>query len=461
MLLPGTVISQSLADRLQTAVKKMEADTQMKHAIFSLYVEDAATGAIIFDKNSQVGLAPASCQKLFTSAAALDILGPDYRYSTSLGYSGKLVKGLLKGDLYITGSGDPTLGSWRYDSTKEELILSRWIRAVRDAGIKQFDGDIIADDSRWGTQPLPGGWIWEDIGNYYGAGTWGLNWHENQYDLRMKPGRAEGDSVKIVRPADEYEIFNWGNELRTGAPGSGDNAFIYLPPYSPIAFVRGTIPLQKEDFVISGSIPIPPRYPAILLGERLNKEGLAATTGEVLMASEFPLEKKPVGDPDMVIDRYFSPRLDSINYWFLRKSINLYGEALIKTLSFEKTGTVSTEKGAEIVRNFWGQHGIEPSAIHILDGSGLSPQNRVTTDALVNVLRYAKGRPWFPAFYRALPEINGMKMKSGAIGGARSFTGYQLSRDGREYAFSLIVNNYDGPSSSIVKKMFGVLDQLK
>jgi len=134
-------------------------------------------------------------------------------------------------------------------------VLARWTKALSRAGIRRFEGDIIADDSRWGTQPLPGGWIWEDIGNYYGAGTWGLNWHENQYDLRMKPGRAEGDSVRLVLPGEELEILSWINELRTGAPGSGDNAFIYLPPYSFNAFVRGTVPLQKEDFVIAGSIP--------------------------------------------------------------------------------------------------------------------------------------------------------------------------------------------------------------
>ena len=92
--LPQIVLPQSLADRLQTAVKKMEADSQMKHAMVSLYVEDAATGAMIFDRNSQTGLAPASCQKLFTSVAALDILGPDYRYTTSLGYDGRLDKGV-------------------------------------------------------------------------------------------------------------------------------------------------------------------------------------------------------------------------------------------------------------------------------------------------------------------------------------------------------------------------------
>jgi D-alanyl-D-alanine carboxypeptidase/D-alanyl-D-alanine-endopeptidase (penicillin-binding protein 4) len=168
-----------------------------------------------------------------------------------------------------------------------------------------------------------------------------------------------------------------------------------------------------------------------------------------------------MGHPDRILDTYFSPRLDSINYWFLKKSINLYGEALVKTLAYEKTGTGSTEKGVALIRDFWGSHGIEASAIHLADGSGLSPQNRVTTDALVKVLQYAKTRPWYPAFYRALPEINGMRMKSGAIGGVRSYAGYQVAADGKEYVFSIIVNNYDGSSAEVIKKMFSVLNVLK
>jgi D-alanyl-D-alanine carboxypeptidase/D-alanyl-D-alanine-endopeptidase (penicillin-binding protein 4) len=156
-----------------------------------------------------------------------------------------------------------------------------------------------------------------------------------------------------------------------------------------------------------------------------------------------------------------SPPLDSINYWFLKKSINLYGEALVKTMAWEKSGLGSTGKGVDIVRTFWSEHGIDKSAVNIIDGSGLSPQNRVTSDAEVKVLQYAKTRPWFSAFYNALPEYNGMKMKSGSIGGARAFAGYHTAKDGKQYILSIIVNNYDGSAGEVVKKMFKVLDVLK
>ena len=219
--------------------------------------------------------------------------------------------------------------------------------------------------------------------------------------------------------------------------------------------------MQKQDFVISGSIAIPPRYAGVLLGEALQKGGIVSASRNVKMRAEFLMEEKAMSHPDTIIDTYLSPSLDSINYWFLRKSINLYGEALVKTLAYEKTGAGTTEKGVEIVRDFWSRHGIDKSAIHIVDGSGLSPQNRVTTDALVSVLQYARTRPWYPAFYQALPEFNGMKMKSGSIGGARSFAGYQTSTDGKEYVFSIIVNNYDGSSAEVIKKLFEVLNIMK
>ena len=145
----------------------------------------------------------------------------------------------------------------------------------------------------------------------------------------------------------------------------------------------------------------------------------------------------------------------------MKKGINLYGGALVKTIAYEKTGLGSKDKGVELVKQFWKERGIEPSALHIIDGSGLSPQNRVTADALVKVLQYAKGRPWFHYYYDALPVFNQMKLKSGTIGGAKSFAGYHTAKDGPAYTVAIIINNYDGPASEYGKKMYLVLDDLK
>ena len=443
----------SVEGRLREAMARLEKDSSMRHAIVSLCVADARTGAVLFERNSQVGLAPASCQKLFTSVAALDLLGPSYRYVTRLGYKGKIDGGVLHGDLVLGGSGDPTLGSWRWDSTKEEVVLLRWIREIRSAGITGFDGSIVVDDGAWDMDPIPGGWVWEDIGNYYGAGAWALNWHENQYDVRLQAGKAVGDPVAILNLADlkDKVIRKWVNELKTGPAGSGDNAYIYFYPRGNVAFLRGTAPLQKEERVISGSMPWPAGQACTQLGELLRKEGILSAH----------LPDAGIGMDTIWIGESDSPPLDSINYWFLRKSINLYGEALIKTLALEKKGAASTDSGVKVLQDFWSGHGVDREALHIIDGSGLSPQNRVTTDALVKVLQYARSRPWYSAFYNSLPMFNGMHMKSGSIGGARSFSGYQTGADGKEYVFSIIVNNYNGSSAEAVRRLYQVLDELK
>jgi D-alanyl-D-alanine carboxypeptidase/D-alanyl-D-alanine-endopeptidase (penicillin-binding protein 4) len=158
---------------------------------------------------------------------------------------------------------------------------------------------------------------------------------------------------------------------------------------------------------------------------------------------------------------HYSPSLDSISYWFLKKSINLYGEALLKTFAYEKDGFGSTDGGVKIVKNFWKQKGIDDDELNISDGSGLSPQNRVTTHAQVEILKYAKTKDWFPYFYDGLPDYNGMKMKSGTIRDVKGFCGYHKAKDGKEYIFSFLVNNYNGRTSGVVSKMYKVLDELK
>jgi D-alanyl-D-alanine carboxypeptidase/D-alanyl-D-alanine-endopeptidase (penicillin-binding protein 4) len=158
---------------------------------------------------------------------------------------------------------------------------------------------------------------------------------------------------------------------------------------------------------------------------------------------------------------YSSPGMDSIVYWFLQRSVNLYGEALLKTVAQNKTGVGSTDNGIDVIKDLYKQNGMDVSGLKIMDGSGLSPQNRVTTSSLVNILKWAQSKPWYDAYYAGMPLFNGMKMKSGTIGGAKSFAGYQTSAEGQSYVFSIIINNYDGRASAIVQKMYKVLDELK
>ena len=171
--------AQDIHKNLQRAALQFESDSQTRHAIYSLYVVEAKTGKVIFDKNSQIGLAPASCQKLFTSGAAFEMLGHDYRYKTQLAYEGRIVNARLNGNLFILGTGDPTLGSWRWKETADTIIFKNWLADLQKEGIKSIEGVITTNESNFSHQAIPGGWVWDDIGNYYGAGAFALNWKEN------------------------------------------------------------------------------------------------------------------------------------------------------------------------------------------------------------------------------------------------------------------------------------------
>lgn len=447
---------QPAAEKIRTAYAKFENDSQLTNAIASLYVIDAKTGEVVFEKNAAIGLPTASTLKIITAASAYELLGTGFRYRTKVFYTGTIEKNKLKGDLVLKGSGDPTFGSWRYDATKRQAVLNALAEQLKQKGIRGIEGSVVIDESDFSYQPAPGGWIWDDMGNYYGAGAWGMNWNENQYDLILKPGKKTGDPTAIVRtdPDAGYFLFNG---IRTGAKGSGDNGYIYLAPYQVSGFTEGTIPLQDAAFTISGSLS----HPAVVMGKEITnlllKNHITVSKPlKIVTAASSPMQATM-----HPLYTFNSPELDSIIYWFLQKSINLYGEALAKTIAFQKTGIGSTDNAVQIIRDFWTGKGIPASELHIVDGSGLSPLNRVTTRAQVAVLRAAREEPWFRGYYEALPEYNGMKMKSGTINGTKGFCGYQRSKDGRDFIFSFLVNNFHGSSSSVVNKMYKVLDQLK
>ncbi len=457
-LLVFVCLSQNIAQSLANAYQRFEADSQLRHAMSSLYVINAKTGEVVFDKNSQTGLAPASTQKIITAATAFELLGLGYSYKTFFYLDGSVKKDTLKGNLVIKGSGDPTLGSPRYAGRKS--VLETIVKIMALQKIKVITGDIIIDETAFDTNTLPDGWIWQDIGNYYGAGASALNWNENQYDLVLKPGNKENDDVEIIKTEPELQVYSLINELKTGPPKSGDNGYIYIAPYTVNGFVRGTVPAGNATFSISGSFPMPALQFLKEVESKFTESGVKLK-GKARTSLEYKANRQQFKYSPNAFNFIISPPLDSIIYWFLQKSINLYGEALVKTFAYEKQGLGSTDSGVVIVKDFWKQKGIDEEELNIIDGSGLSPQNRVTTHAQVEILKYAKTRDWFPYFYSALPTYNGIKMKSGSIRDVKGYCGYQKGSDGNEYIFSFLVNNYNGSSSSVVNKMYRVLDVLK
>jgi len=446
--------AQHINEAFNSGFKKLAGDPSFAHSTISLFVINTSTGKNVTEVNTDIGVAPASCQKVVTASTAFELLGHDYTYKTTIGYTGKIVNGVLNGDIIIKGSGDPTLGSGRYQQTSEENIIEAFKEAISHHGIHEITGHVYSDESLWNDEATPGGWIWQDIGNYYGAGARALNWRENQYDLYLKSGKNIGDPVQNAgtKPA-----FITGLNLKilatSAAKGTGDNGYIFMPLNDQYSHVRGTIPVNENHFSISGAMPDPATQLSFTLESALKK---------------LPIEKIASDHPDEKNDRnvtffytYTSPVLDSIIFHFLRRSINLYGESLIKTLGYEIAKTGATDTGVNVIKNFWKKNGIEPSALNIIDGSGLSPANRVTTKSLVTIMEYSRKQTWFPSFYDALPTINGIKMKSGSIGGVISYTGFIKSKKGDEYTFAFVINNYDGTGNEVRRKMWKLLDLLK
>ncbi len=445
--LPG-VAQQS--PKLSAAMDSFTNDPQLKFATSALYVIDGTTGKVIFDQNGSTGMATASTLKVITAATALDILGKDYTYETRIG----IVTTPKGKSLYIQGSGDPTFGSWRWETTKDSLILQRIKNAVRQSGVTQFESVIINTKAWKDDDDIPGRWIWEDLGQYYGAGSQGLNWRENQFDLILKSGNNIGDPVSIVKTIPYLYDYKIVSQSTTAGKETGDETALYYPSKGEnYSVLKGTIPAGKSSFIVSGSFYDPTRQFAKTIIDEI---------GDFAMVKDNAIEitGKTFDNPAWIYT-HTSPELSKIVYWFLRKSINLYGEALLRTVALKVTGEASTEKGIEAFQKYWADKGVDKEELHLYDGSGLSPQNRVTPRAEVAVLKYAKKQSWFPEFYEGLPLYNDMKMKSGTINRVKGFTGYQKSKGGREYIFSILVNNYNGSQVSLVRKMYKVLDHLK
>lgn len=447
---PKAVLTQSISKKLETAYQQFEKDPQLINAISSLCVMEDKSGEIVFDKNSRIGLTPASTQKTITSISAYELLGKNFTYATSFNSTTDINGNAI---LYIVPSGDPTLGSNRWKNTQPGKVIENILYKLPSGGIYTT---IVVDSSHWENGNIPDGWMWQDIGNYYGAGSEKLSWRENQFDVLLKSGNKVGDAVIVTGtiPAVLYQ-YKLKSFVTSARSGSGDNAYIYFPLNSGEGIIKGTIPVNENRFSISGAFPSAMLQFVYELKDTLTKLNR-------LSESSVPLTSSPgVFKRSISFHTETSPPLDSIIFWLNRKSVNLYAEALIKTIGIVKKGYGTTDNGLEIVKKFWSEKGIADTELNLFDGSGLSPLNRTTTHAQVQILKYARQQAWFPSFYESLPLYNNMKMKSGTITNVKGFTGYHTSSTGKTYIFSFIVNNYNGSASALVRKMYKVLDILK
>ena len=430
---------KTIQEQLDVKVNQLLASEPMYSGSLSFYVSDE-NGNKIYEYQANKGLSTASTMKVFTAAAALETLGKDYQYKTKIAFDG---------NLYVTSNGDPTLGNDRFEGYKADNFKQKVIETLKQNRISKISGDLIIDDTCFDFQKIPGGWPWNDMGNYYGAGVWGVNWRENVFEIY-----TFGKEIKNFSNINDVK---WVNELRT--EGNSDKSIIYTAPYSDMVHINGSLP--AKDMKVSGAMPNPPKQLAIELAEEFKKQKIAFN-GKIIINSEKIINgEKPVVFPEnKVILEYKSPTLDKIVYWFLKKSVNLFGETFIKTMAKEKTDNPSFESGVKYLKNFWKDKGIDQRMINFVDGSGLSPQNYASSKAEVQALLWAKKQPWFDAYYDGFPVMaNGMKMKSGSIKDSRAFAGFHTSATGKTYVFSIIMNNYQ--ANDLSNALYNVLNVLK
>ncbi len=453
------------------ALNDFLADSSMQNASLSFCVVDAATGKIISGYNEEKSLAPASVMKLVTTAAALELLGPDYTFRSSVFYSGKLNvnSGKLNGDIIIKGGGDPSLGS-PYFSDHYGNFPDNWVSEIQDKGIKKISGRILSDDSYYDYQPVPRGWTWEDIGNYYGAGVYGISVFDNTYMIHFRTG---DDSTDIEITGINPDLCGKNYTNRLAAFGHSDQGYIFSAPYNNYSWFDGTIPVNKEDFVLKASITDPPLLIAQLLTDKLEDVGIRVT-GK-------PATSRITGhglpENAHLITETVSPHLKDIVKVLNHESVNLYAEHLLKELGRAKAGKGTTAGGIGIVKAFLDSAGISNKGMFIEDGSGLSPSNSISAEGLAGLLAYMREKgKYYDDYFASLPAAGRegtlknyfhedvfsgrMAAKSGSMTRIRSYAGYLDTYSGRTLAFAIIVNDYSGPPQHIVSCIERLLEEL-
>ena len=450
---------------------KFLADSSMSHASVSLCIANAENGETVFGYNSDKSLTPASVMKLITSAVTLELLGPQYTFITEFGYTGTINKrsGKLTGNIVIRGGGDPALGS-DYFADHYGDFMSGWVTEIKKLGIKKIEGRVITDDSYYDFLPVPAKWLWEDAGNYYGAGVYGLSVFDNTYEIHLKTSSDSSQLLitEIVPNECKSEFSNW-----LTAAGTSDEGYVFSAPYSTNGWLAGSVPVNMEDIMLKASIADPPRLLAKMLNERLEAADIIVS-GEPTTTR---LEQENISGNVVPVSVTTSPPLVKIIEVLNHESINMYAEHLIKELGKKYKNTGSTAAGVEVIKDFLKNAGIETDGMFIEDGSGLSPVNSINSKELAKLLFYMKknGR-YFTEYFNSLPDAgkegtlknyfrdpafdSRLKAKSGSMTRVRSYAGYFTTQSGKQMIFSIIVNNYSGPSKKIISHIEEIIKEI-
>ena len=465
------------ADHAQAIIDSIAKDPALERAVIGIYAM-TGDGRTIVDINGDRMLVPASNMKLISTGAALHKLGPDYRFETAIGHDGTIENGVLKGNLYIIGGGDPTLGSKDSIAVNLEKVFGQWEKLVREAGIRKVDGRIIGDGRYFEGMMEEPTWLWNDIGTYYGAGTTGLMFYENMQSFSVAAGEQVGAPVKISPSYPQTPWMEFRYNCTTGENGTGDQLYMYTSDLAPVAEIRGTYGLERGKKRLDCSNKFPEYTCAHYFAGHLNKTGIECKGG----VGDFRLDTHWKAQGEItILGKTYSPTLDRIIFETNHASNNLYAETLLRGLSKEITGSATYESAYIALEEVMKELEVEMKGADIQDGSGLSRQNYISAEFFCRFLEGMMSSPHFEAYANSLPSPGkpgtlsyNMKnypenlkerilVKSGSMNGVRCYSGYVIPAEGCKddcIIFSILVNNCTAPTwqlRPLLDKIMGAL----
>ncbi|MCR4660053.1 MAG: D-alanyl-D-alanine carboxypeptidase/D-alanyl-D-alanine-endopeptidase [Bacteroidales bacterium] len=464
-LLVATAQAQNLA-AVERAVSDAEKDASMRHATVAVSVYNITKNTQLYSHNANRFVTPASVAKIFTTGAGFELLGSDFRFKTVISCTGNIDReGTLHGNIYITGGGDPLLGSYRYRQTTPDSLFRTWTAAIRKRGIKRIDGKVCYNSSVFDDQALHDSWTWGDVGNYYGAGAYGLNFHENMYFVYFNPGKKLGYPASVNRIAPKNLNVRSNCEVATGPENSGDRVTIYGSPFGPDRAYRGTVPLGQPDFGVRGAMPNPPQSCAEMFATYLRTHDIAVSQN---VQQVFTLPDSAI----TVLDYFSSPYYIIAQYTNLTSN-NIYAESIFKYLGYLNHGRGSFDNGAKTMGEFFSAHGLDDGSVRMVDGSGLSRLNRVTADFVTKYLSSIAGERYYDDFAQSLAETGKsgtarnmlpdlpanvtVRVKTGSIDGVRAYAGYITTASGDLLSFAVIANDFNGSPRAAAAKLEKIL----
>ncbi|GIV61352.1 MAG: peptidase M15 [Rhodothermaceae bacterium] len=452
--------------RAQTLPSRLDAlfdAPRYENAWWAARIVDLTDGTVVYERNARRSFIPASNTKLYTTAAALEQLGPDYRYQTVLYADGPVANGVLRGNLIVRGSGDPSIGG-RFTDGDRTAVFRAWADSLRAAGITRIEGDLIGDDDVFDDVPLGYGWSWDDETYWYGAEISGLSFNDNCVDVTIAP-TTPGAPARIFWEPDSTDYVRVVNQTLTlPADSSLDEGYERLRGTN-ILRLYSRVPADRPD-TESLTVNNPTRYFVHVLRETLLRQGIAVQ-GRPVDVDDLSIKPDYEDDALLRVATHLSPPLARIVEVINKESQNLYAEQLLRTLGAERAASDSlslpgsAERGLAAVMETLVRAGIDTSRVQLVDGSGLSRLNLVTAEMTSRLLTYLWHHP-DPAVreaflgslpvggedgtleyrFRDTPVRGRVRAKTGTVGNVSTLSGYVTSTDGTPYAFVLMANHY-------------------